>query len=218
MKTPSSAFVCAFFAAAMIPRSGHAAVAAVNSTPVAAQKAFQTALTGLDASGWPAAAEAASVAQPTPTLSPKAPPAKTDPIMTEELMARLIKVVSTFNPKASLDKDICKVLDLCDGTVDLAARQAKADNSTDGWKHTILLPATPGSKDVIFARMTPGSLEVYLTDKTGKLRAAVVQKDDGRGPRLITNEKAAEQYQKELALFAEEAAGLPPTGAVVAGR
>ena len=56
-------------------------------------------------------------------------------------------------------------------------------------------------------------LEAYLTDKTGKLRAAAIS-DDGTAP-LITNEKATEKFKAELALFAKEAADLPPTEPVV---
>lgn len=214
MKTPTSAFLCALLAASLTPCAGHAAVASMN-TPLAAQKAFQSALRGLDASGWPAAAEAASVSQPVPTIVPQTAPPKADAVMTEELMARLIKYTKAVTISSSVDKDTCRIFDLCDGTASLPLQSAEADTPTDGGVHNFSIPLK-FPNDILFLRMTPGKLESFLTDKTGKLRAAAV-KSNGVA-RLITNEKAAEQYQKELALFAREAADLPPTGAVVAGK
>ena len=72
------------------------------------------------------------------------------------------------------------------------------------------------SKDIIFAVKHDTALEAYLTDKTGKLRAAAVLDKDGA--HLITNEKAAAKFKAELSLFAGEAADLPPSGTAVPGN
>lgn len=215
----TTSFLCALLAASMTPRA-RAAVTTVN-TPVAAQRAFQAALNGLDASGWPAAAETISISQPTPQIVAKAAPPKVDPVMTPELMARLIKFLSEVEGNGSVAKQTCHIYDLCDGTADMPVKLAEAETATDGALHYATFPASQlnsDSKDLIIVRKsnTTGALESFLTDKTGKLRAAAVQSNGVA--RLITNEKAAEQYKKELAIFAREASDLPPTGAAIAGK
>jgi len=201
--------------AALLTLSANAAVGTVNY-PISAQKAFQTAVSGLDASDWPAAAAATSVSQPMPTMTMGAAP-KADPAMTDELMGRLIKYVKSAPNISTVDAPTCKIHGLCDGTGDLSLRTAESETATDGGKHWFSMPANADSKDILILRMTPGMMESFLTDKTGKLRAAAVQTNGVA--RLITNEKAAEQFKKEMALFAAEAASsLPPTGTPVAAK
>lgn len=204
----------ALLAASMSPLFAHAAVTTMN-TPVAAHRAFQDAMKGLDASGWPAAAEAASVSQPVPAAVPQSQTPKADPVMTEELIARLIKYTRGVTISSHVDAKTCQVLELCDGTANLPLQSAEAETATDGGRHFFSIPLNKPN-DILFLRGLNGGIEAFLTDKTGKLRAAAVMSNGVA--RLITNEKAAAQYQKELALFAREAADLPPTGAAVAGK
>lgn len=206
----SSACFSALLAMSLAPSSGSAATGTMNF-PLSAQKAFQTALSGLDASGWPAAAAATSVAQPMPTMA--APP-KADPVPPEEWIARLVKLMRSFTSVGSLSKKSCLVLNLCDGTADMPLKTALAETSTDGAQHAFGIPTKADSKDLLIMRITPTLVETFLIDKTGKLRAAAVQTADGA--RLITNEKAAEQFKKEMELFGKEASELPPTGTSVA--
>jgi len=145
---------------------------------------------------------------------PKAPPAKKAaakpaPKMNAELMGRLLKYVRTENEKgSSMAPSICKILDICDGTSELALQTAISDDRSDG-EHHIGVPLDPKSKDVLFWWTRPGKHVVYLTDKTAKLRAAA--EDDESGTRLITNEKAEPGFQVELARLAKEASEqLPP--------
>lgn len=211
----TSACLSALLAASLAPMSGNAATGTMNY-PVSAQKAFQTAVSGLDASGWPAAAATLSVAQPTPTMTMVTLP-KTDPVPTEEWIARLIKLTRSFTEIGSVDKKTCQVLDLCDGTANFPLKLAKSDIATDGGLHYFGVPLDADSKDLLILRKTDGLVESFLIDKTGKLRAAAIQTAGGPA-RLITNEKAAEQFKKEMALFGKEASGLPPTGTAVAGN
>jgi hypothetical protein len=133
------------------------------------------------------------------------------PVMNEELMGRLIKYTRSYEDSGNrLVARVCKILDLCDGTMDLPLHAAKSD-STDG-SHYFALPLEPDSKDILILVMRDTILEAYLTDKTGKLRAAAISENSVA--RLITNEKAAEKFKAELALFAKEANDqLPPTAA-----
>ena len=94
-------------------------------------------------------------------------------------------------------------------------KMAEAEIMTDGAQHWFSLPTKADSTDILILRKINNVVESFLTDKTGKLRAAAIE--TSAGARLITNEKAAEQFKKEMALFAKEAAGLPPTGTAVAG-
>lgn len=129
------------------------------------------------------------------------------PVMNEELMGRLIKFTRSLQGLGSIDATLCKVFDLCDGTEDMALKLAKSD-TTDG-EHYFALPVQVDTKDILILVKRDTILEAYLTDKTGQLRAAAVSQN--KRPRLITNEKAAEKFEAELALFAKEAAEqLPP--------
>lgn len=216
-RVATSACLSAILAVSITPVRGHATVGAPIH-PLAAQQAFQSAANGFGAAGWaaPSAAEIASIPLPE---SKKSAPAntqtKTDPVMTEELMARLIKITRTFVKIGSVAAPTCEVLGLCDGTAPMPLKMAEAEIMTDGAEHLFCIPPNGDSTNILILRITNNALESFLTDNTGKLRAAAVQTNGVA--RLITNEKAAEQFKKELALFAAEAAGLPPTGTAVAG-
>lgn len=211
----TSAYLSAMLTSSVAPiRNGATFAAAVD--PAAAQKALQTAISGLDASGWAAAVdETLSPSQTVPAPAPVKVTPKADPVMTEELMARLIKYTRALEPISTLTAGFCKALGLCDGTKDIPLKLAESEATTDG-KHYFGLTSDPNSKDVIIVVDRPERTEVYLTDKTGKLRAAAVSSKNGA--LLISNEKAAAKFKAEMSMFAGEAAGLPPTGAAVAGN
>jgi len=211
---PLSTITTSACLAGLLTLSANAAVGTVNY-PMSAQKAYQTAASGLDASGWPAAAATISVSQPIPTMTMGTTP-KADPVMNEELIARLIKYTRSVNAKSSVERETCKILGLCDGTASLPLQSAEVEDAPDGAKHWFSIPTKADSKDILILRMSPGMLESFLTDKTGKLIAAAVKTE--AGTRLVPLEKAAEQFKKEMALFAGEAAGLPPTGSAVAAK
>ena len=157
-----------------------------------------------------AVAQSVTNTQSATNVSTNNPPPKPEPVMTEELMARLIKVTRDQKEIGSIGSRMGKVLDLCDGTKDLPMKLGESD-STDG-KHYLGVPPQKDSKDVLIIVERDKRFEAYLTDKTGKLRAAAISENGVA--RLITNEKAAENFKAELALFAKEAADLPPTVAV----
>lgn len=212
----TSAYLSAMLATSVAPIRSDAALAATID-PSAAQKALQSAVHSIDTSGWLAASTDPSTTAPAVAIaSVSNPPPKAEPVMTEELMARIIKLTrDSRDAGSSVTARICKVLDLCDGTKDMPLKIVTSD-STDG-VHAFGLPLDPNSKDILIMVMHDTVVETYLTDKTGKLRAACVL--ENRIAHLITNEKAAEKFKKELSLFAGEAAGsLPPTGTVVTGN
>lgn len=183
--------------------------------PMAAQKALRNAVSGLDATGWMSSAAIANspVAKPEATNITPTPPT-VEPVMTEELMTRLIIYIRKVKTTSSINAKLCKIFDLCDGTANMPYMNALSD-STDG-KHYIGMRPEADSTDVVILVVRGSVMEAYLTDKTGKLRAAAIV--DGAGTRLITNEKAAAKYKAEMTMFAGEAASLPPTGTAVAGN
>ena len=129
------------------------------------------------------------------------------PVMTEELMARLIKYTRGTKGGGTLSATSCKALDLCDGTQHMPFQHCESD--VDG-HYFGFHPEDRDAKNIVIVVKRGRDLEAYLTDKAGKLRAAAVEENGVA--RLITNEKAAAQFQAELALFAKEAAEqLPPT-------
>lgn len=214
-RVATSACLSALLAVSMTPLSY--ATVGTPIHPLAAQQAFKSVANGFGAAGWaaPSAAEIASIPIPESKKSAPASQPKSDPVMTDELMARLIKATRAFPMTGGVSAPTCKILDLCDGTAPMPLKMAEAEIMTDGAQHWFSLPTNADSTDILILRKTDVAIESFLTDKTRKLRAAAVQTNGVA--RLITNEKAAEQFKKELALFAAEAAGLPPTGTAVAG-
>jgi hypothetical protein len=75
--------------------------------------------------------------------------------------------------------------------------------------HLFGMPLEADSKDIVIMVTNPNTVSAYLTDRTGKLRAAAITEKNGA--RLIANEGAAENFKAELVLFAKKAAELPPT-------
>lgn len=131
-----------------------------------------------------------------------------DPVMTEELIQRLIKFARGQKGNGSVTHKICAIFDLCDGTEDMPLKLLETERPEGTF---FGLPIEEGSKDILIMRKHDGIVDAYLTDKTGKLRAAAVA--DGKpAAHLITNEKAAANYEAALRALAREAAeDLPPT-------
>lgn len=206
-----SAYLSAMLTSGLAPiRPSVIFAAAID--PVAAQKALQNAVSAVTGGDWAA-----------PTISPAAPLASpvvasiqqpvADPVMTDELMARLLAFAATQDDPGTLGKNICVLLKICDGKTDLSVRQLETGRPKG---LLFMIPAAAGSKDVILAYKNPdGSMDAYLTDKTYKLRASVHAGDTYD---LVPNEKAAARFKAALSHLAREAAeDLPPTGTAVAG-
>jgi hypothetical protein len=140
------------------------------------------------------------------------PSPKADPVMNEELMGRLIVRTLDSKRESIIDPGLCVTFAICDGTIRAPAKQVRTTQA-DGY-HYFVLSLKEGSKDIlIIFKSTNGEvINAYLTDKSGALRAALIAGLNGVNPRLIPNDQAAEKFKDELALFAREAADLPPTG------
>lgn len=212
----TSAYLSAMLATSVAPIRSDATLAAAID-PMAAQKAFQNAVIGLDAAGWLAASTAGTppAAQATPAPVPaKNPASKADPVMTEELMMRMVIFAQSNEEIGSVRAKMCKILNLCDGTENMPLRLLKGD-LTDA-DHYFAIPLDPKSKDILIMVEGNKILTAYLTDKTGKLRAAGVLQNGVA--HLVTNESVAEKFAAELKQYAKEAGDLPPTGTAAAGN
>jgi hypothetical protein len=130
------------------------------------------------------------------------------PMMNEELMARLIKYTRGLPEEGTMIPKLCAVFGICDGTEGLPLKIAESDKNANG-KYLFGLPLDANSKDILIMVNQPKIVHAYLTDKTGRLRAAAIS--DANGVHLITNEEAAEKFKAALTLFAGEAVALPPT-------
>ncbi len=172
--------------------------------PATAQAAFDKAIGRLDTAGW---VSAAPVVVP---VTLKAAPAN-DPVISEELMGRIIKYGRDIPKNGVLSGDICKIFGRCDGTAVLVIKSVGSD--IDG--HFFSIPADPNNKDIyITVYLTPTTSRSYLTDKTGTLRAAAAFENNVW--HLITNEQGAAGFKAEMTQYAKEAAVLPPAGTSVA--
>jgi len=213
----TSAYLSAMLTSSLAPiRNNTIFAAAVD--PTAAEKALQNAVSGLDVAGWAASATATPVIPPPafqsagPNTQPKA-----DPVMTEELMARLIKIAHTQPPAefGAVSRKVCSIFNLCDGSANMPTKVLETENPTGTF---FAIPTTPGSKDIfLIKKLADGHLEAYLTDKSFRLRAAAIS-ISGTPAYLITNEKAAEKFKAVLSHLAREASDLPPTTAPAPGN
>ena len=82
-------------------------------------------------------------------------------------------------------------------------------NDTANVLYVFGLTLNPDSKDILIMVQGGDVLESYLTDITGKLRAAAEAEGATGKAHLITNEKASAKFEIAKALFAGAAAGLP---------
>ena len=86
-----SAYLSAMLTSSVVHVRGNVVLAGAID-PTAAQQALQSAVTELTAEGWPVTATVpATVAVPTAVMSTIPAPQAVDPVISEELMARLIK-------------------------------------------------------------------------------------------------------------------------------
>lgn len=185
--------------------------------PTAAQRALQSAVAGLNAQGWATSATIpTTVAFPSALMSPLPASQAVDPIISEELMARLIKRTLASNKEAWITAGVGALFEISNSTDRMPAKQISA-TKPDG-KHYIGLPLKEGSEDIIVTFTNETTMEFYLTDKSGNLRAAAISGDRGIGLRLIPNEQAAEKFKAEMRLLAKLAEMLPPTGTAIAGN
>lgn len=210
-----SAYLSAMLASNVAPvRSGVTLAGAVDST--AARQALQSAISGLNVGGWaPSVTAPANVAVPSATLSAIPAPQAENPIISEELMARLINRTMASKKESGISARTCAAFALCDGTGDIPAKRVST-TEPDG-KHFFTMPTKEGSLDIIVGLTQNGVTFAYLTDKSAKLRAAAIIDPTG-AVRVIPNEGAAEKFKAELRLFAKLAEDLPPTGTAVAGN
>lgn len=207
-----SAYVSAMLASSVAPMAGSITLAgAVN--PDAAQAAFRTALTGAQSSGWVqvAAADIPMPPKAEPQIVVRAVP-PSDPVLTDELMGRLLKLIGEVTEKSTIPADVCALFKLCDGSARLQILAIETESPAGDFIATVNKDDT--TNILVIHKMDDGSVQFYLTDKTRKLRAAVIsEKQVGR---LVMNETVAKNYEATLSHLAKEAQDLPPTGTRVA--
>ena len=208
----TSAYLSAMLASSVAPVRSDATLAATFD-PAAAQKALQSAVSGLDAGGWITASTTATQASPmvAAKLAPQNAPPKAEPAITE-LIARALILARGTTLVSTLDGKTCRALGLSDGSKDMEMRMLESDIK----QHYFAIPITPGSKDVLIIAKVGTTITTYLTDKTGVLRAVSVSTPTEA--HLILNESAAAGFKAEMAQLAKEAAKLPPSGTAVAGN
>lgn len=135
----------------------------------------------------------------------------TESIISEELMARLVRRTLAANIVVTISSEICAIFAICDGTSNMSVKQITRIEPEG--KYYLVVPLKEGSKDIIVAFKNPSGdvVDSYLTDKSGKLRAAATSGLNNVGLRLITNEQAAEKFKAVMRLLAKLAEKLPPS-------
>lgn len=203
-----SAYLSAMLASSLAPMAGNITLAGTVN-PSAAEAAFRQALIGTQNAGWTYAA--ADVPAPEPQIVVARATTLSEP-MSDELLARILKVVGNSKKPGSIPANVCVLFQLCDGTDKLPTRQVQTDKPKGTY---LFMKWDNSSQDIVVGRkMDDGSIEFYLTDKTRKLRAAVIAEETGA--KIVLNETVAAKYEAALAHLAREAADLPPVGTTVA--
>ena len=154
-----------------------------------------------------------ATAQAVPASLASVPPAQAEePVISEEQMARLIIRTKASKQEGIIGANVCVAFSLCDGSADIRAKQVSGTRPEG--KRIFIMPEKAGNKELIIGFVPSddaASLEIYLTDNTGKLRAAALKKNDV--VRLIRNEQAEEKDKAHMAYFAMQANKLPPSDA-----
>jgi hypothetical protein len=129
-----------------------------------------------------------------------------DPIMSDEMLARLLKLIADQQKQATIPAGVCAMFKMCDGTAKLPMRMIQTENPKGNY---MAKPWDGNTDDIVVARKMPdGSVHFYLTDKTRKLRAAASSMN-GKAE-VVLLETAKPDYEAALALLAKEAGDLPP--------
>src|SRR5688572_15399705 len=100
------------------------------------------------------------------------PPAKADPVMTDELMGRLITRTLASKKDAEIDMKISGIFGINDGKAHVPVKKI-GETAPEG-KHVFIIPVKEGSKDIVVLFNRGEVIEAYLTDRSGVLRAAAI--------------------------------------------
>ncbi|UPT74259.1 MAG: hypothetical protein M0D55_00350 [Elusimicrobiota bacterium] len=125
--------------------------------------------------------------------------------MSEEMLARLLKLADEQQKPGSIPANVCLLFKMCDGSAKMLVRMVQTDNPKGDY---ITKPWEGTSEDIVVVRKNAdGTLHYFLTDKTRKLRAAILA-ENGTS-RLVLNETLAPSFEATMAHLAKEAADLP---------
>ena len=133
-------------------------------------------------------------------------PSGSNPVMTEELMGRVITRTLASKKNAKVPQVVSGFFGLNDGKSDLATLEIS--KKTPAGIHAFDVSLSAGFNDILISFAHDGVVDVYLTDRTAVLRAAASL--DSSGIRRISNAQALPKYMAELAVYAALAATLPP--------
>lgn len=198
-----SAYLSAMLASSTAPVRGVATLAGTIDL-AAAQKGFQSVAGSLGNGAW--RSDSATIVSPAPQLM------ENDPVLSEDSMTRLIRHAQSAPKIGSIAAGFCAALGLCDGTKPLPLKMIKS--SLPDVSYFFGIPPADDSKDIFVMVARPQASYVYLTDRTKKLRAAIVS--DQTGVHMILNENAEKGFNAALEIFAKVAAKLPPAGTSIA--
>lgn len=193
--------------------SGVAPLHAASADPTAAQKALERVVSTVAANGWAGSKVEPEASLPSQVIA-STQKSNPDPVMTPELLARLIKLARADGGVGTFSRSTCVIFKLCDGTKDMQVKLLESENPEG---HFFLIPLDPASKDIVFVRKdADGTLNSFLTDKTLNLRAAAVSKEGVAS--LLLNEQALAGFKKAVSQMAKEAIDLPPTDTPVPAK
>ena len=127
------------------------------------------------------------------------------PVMTEELMSRMIKFTWDNGKSATISERVAAVLGAANGNDRLPVKQMSS-KEFDG-EHFFSVLTQGARKQVIVSIKRDEGIDFYLTDTNGMLRAAAIW--DANGIRPVPSERVGEKHRAELSIAAKFAKTLP---------
>jgi hypothetical protein len=196
--TLRSLFVSAMAVSALLPASE----GPVQASPVNANPAFESLRA--TASSW-GVSDARVI--PAPSATPQsAASVIAPPSMSEQNLRKLLHRITQNTKTATILKPITDILGLTSGTEALVFKSVST--TIDEVGRSFAVSQKPNTDDIAIVVRYSDRVRVYLTNRKLQLRA-VCEMPVNQAPKLMVNEKAQADFDAELKIFNDAAAGLP---------
>lgn len=198
--TLRSLFVSAMAVSALLPASE----GPIQASPVNANPAFESLRA--TASSW-GASDTRVVAAPAPSATPKSAASTiAPPALTQENLRKLLRLTAE-NPKtATVKPAISRELGLTTGEEEIVLKAISL--TVEGFRHAFTVHQKEKTDDILIVVRSANATRTYLTSQKLVLRA-VCDMPDGGQAKLIPNEKAQADFDKELKILNDAANQVP---------
>jgi hypothetical protein len=205
MRMPSHTALCSFvfsmiLTSALIPSAGDASLASAGSS--AAQLAVQSALNGLRSEGF---AGSSQLALPAPAASPMASAPATasspGPVLTSDLMGKILKAIQLFGGDKNADAGIASALGLTAPGQTWPDRQLGSQLDNETAMHGFVI-SRGSEQDVMIYLSTGDTALIFRSTRDGKVVAALNRNKKTRQITMLNPREAQAALNTEIAYWA----------------